>query len=64
MTNQLIALSIYTYKDVSDRDLSEYIDLWSSPIGKYYTNLVFDAYDYSFSKMGEIIGKSFKELEK
>jgi hypothetical protein len=64
MTNQLIALSIYTYKDVNANDLSEYINFWSSPIGKYYINLIFGAYDYSFSKMGEIVGKSFKELEK
>jgi len=63
MTNQLVALSIYTYKDVKDEELAEYIKLWSTPIGKYYINLIFDAYDYSFSKMGEIIGKSFNEFK-
>ena len=64
MTNQLVALSLYTYKDVKENDLNEYIKDWSTPVGKYYMKLIMGAYDYSFSKMGEEMGESFKELEK
>ena len=64
MTNQLVALSLYTYKDVEEKDLDEYIKEWSTPTGKYYMKLIMGAYDYSFSKMGTKMGESFKEFEK
>jgi len=64
MTNQVVALSIYTYKDINDEDLSEYIKLWSNPIGKYYIKMLFGAYDYSFSKIGKNTGKLFEQFEK
>lgn len=61
MTNQIVALSMYTYKNVSDEKLTEYVNVWSKPLSKYYIQLVFGAYDYSFSKMGEVMGKSLVE---
>ncbi|MEN8137481.1 MAG: hypothetical protein ABFR62_03535 [Bacteroidota bacterium] len=64
MTNQIIAMSLYTYKDISDEKLDEYIKIWESPIGKYYISQMFGAFDYSFSKMGKNIGKSFTTLTK
>ena len=58
MTNQVVALSMYTYKDVSDEKLDEYVNVWEEPLSKYYIQLLFGAYDYSFSKMGEQMGES------
>jgi len=58
MTNQIIALSMFTYKDVSNEDLNRYIQVWQTPTGKYFTKNSLEALNYSFSKLGEIIGKS------
>jgi hypothetical protein len=64
MTNQIIALSLYTYKNVDDSKLNEYIKVWQMPIGKYFISGTLNAFDYSFSKMFEHLGTSFKTLEK
>ena len=64
MTNQIIALSLYTYKSVDDAKLNEYIKVWQSPIGQYFIKETFGALDYSFSNMFENVGSSFKILEK
>lgn len=61
MTNQVVALSMYTYKDVSDDKLAEYVNVWGKQLSKYYIQLLFGAYDYSFSKMGEEIGENLAE---
>ena len=57
INNQIIALSMYTYKDISNDDLKEYLNIWMTPIAKYYIKILFEGYDYSFSKMGENLGK-------
>lgn len=62
MTNQIVALSMYTYKDISDEKLAEYVNIWSEPIAKYYTKLIFEAYDYSFSIMGKEMGKNIEKI--
>tara|TARA_R110001606_G_C15258620_1_gene638207 strand:- start:187 stop:987 length:801 start_codon:yes stop_codon:yes gene_type:complete len=62
MTNQIVALSMFTYKDVSDEKLEEYIKLWQTPTGQYYIKKTLEALDYTFSKMGEITGKSFGKV--
>lgn len=64
MANQIVAQFIFTYKDVTDEKLSKYIDIWKTPTAKYYNQQMMAAYDYSFSKMGELTGNSFKEFEK
>ena len=56
MANQIIASYMYIYKDVSDKKLDEYINIWKASTGKYYTSKVFEALDYTFSKIGESIG--------
>jgi len=64
MTNQIVAFSLYTYKDISETDLNEYIKYWGTPSGKYYMKLIMGAYEYSFTKMGEKLGESLLEFEK
>ena len=63
MNDQLIAYSLFIYKDVSDEKLNHYLKVWNTPTGKYCMNQILKAYDYSFSKMGEITGGSMSELE-
>lgn len=55
---------MFTYKDVSNEKPDEYIKVWQTPIGKYFINASLLAFDYSFSKMGEIVGNSFTVFEK
>jgi len=64
MTNQIIALSMYTYKSVDDSKLNEYIKVWQSPVGKYFVKNTYNALDYSFSKMFEQLGSSMKIFDK
>jgi len=64
MANQIVAQFLFTYKDVSDEKLNKYIEIWKSSTAKYYNKEMMNAYDYSFSKMGELTGSAFKELEK
>lgn len=64
MANQIIALSLFTYKDVSNDDFNKYLSIWQTPIGKYFSENTLIALDYSFSKMGKGIGKSMKIFEK
>ncbi|MDD4921249.1 MAG: hypothetical protein PHS30_02090 [Bacteroidales bacterium] len=60
MQNQIITISLFTYKGVSNDKLNNYINIWKSPIGQYFIKENFKAFDYAFSKMGENIGSSFK----
>lgn len=64
MTNQIIALMLFTYKDVSDDKLNQYIEAWKTPAGKYSINNILNALDYSFTKMSEMTGKSLSTLDK
>ena len=64
LTNELIAYSLFTYKDVSDEKMDRYLELWKSPTGKYCIDQLMRAYDYCFSKMGEITGNSFSVFDK
>ena len=64
MANQTVAEMLFTYKDVTDEKLNKYLEISTTPTVKYYIKKTFEAYDYSFSKMGELVGGSFKELEK
>lgn len=59
MANQIIAVWLFTYKDVDNDKLNDYIQVWESPTGKYFSKMTLLALDYSFSKMGETIGSSF-----
>ncbi len=64
MSNQLVAYMLFTYKDVKDDNMNHYLEVWNSPVGKYCMKVSVDAFDYSFSQMGEIIGSSFSVLDK
>jgi glutamyl/glutaminyl-tRNA synthetase len=64
MTNQLVGSMLFTYQNVQDEKLDRYIETWKTPTGKYCSNLILKALDYSFSKMGEITGSSFSVLGK
>jgi len=64
MANQIVAVYMFTYKDVSDAKLNEYIGVWQTSTGRYCSRNTLKALDYSFSKMGEIIGNSFKVFVK
>lgn len=64
MADRIVAVYMYTYKDVSDEQLNEYISVWQTPTGRYSSKHTLKALDYSFSKMGEIIGNSFKVFVK
>ena len=61
---QLIAFSLYTYKDASDQEVQEYIEYWESPNGKYQLELMINAFNYSFTQMGENIGQSLMSIKK
>jgi len=58
MENQIIASYMYIYKDINDEKLNEYINIWKTPTGKYYTSKLFEGLDYTFSKIGESFGKN------
>jgi hypothetical protein len=64
MTNQIIAYALFTYKDVPDEKLNQYIEVWKTPTGKYGLDKLLNALDYSFTKMSEITGSSFSILDK
>lgn len=64
MADRIVTVYQYTYKDVSDDQLNAYISVWQSPTGRYGSKHTLKALDYSFSKMGEIIGNSFKVFVK
>jgi len=63
MNNQLIAYSLFIYRDVSIEKLNRYLEVWNAPTGKYCMDQIFKAYNYSFSKMAEITGGSMSELD-
>ncbi|MDD4968140.1 MAG: hypothetical protein PHT07_01805 [Paludibacter sp.] len=64
LANQLIAFALFTYKDVPDQKLNQYVEVWNTQTGKYGLDRLLNALDYSFSKMSEITGSSFSILEK
>ncbi len=64
MTNQLVAVWMFTYKEVDNDKLNNYIQVWESPTGKYFSKSTLAALDYTFSKMGENIGNSLGNLAK
>jgi len=62
MTNQMLAYSLFVYKDVNDEKLNSYLEVWKTPTGKYCIDKIVKAYDYAFTKMGEISGGSISTL--
>lgn len=64
MTNQLVAVWLYTYKDVDNDKLNSYIQTWESSTGKYFSKATIAALDYTFSKMGENFGVSLGNFAK
>lgn len=64
ITNQVIEFCLFAYKDLSNEKLNEYIRVWQTPTGKYFSDNLFKALDYSFSKMGKIVGSSMKTFIK
>lgn len=64
VANRIVTVYLFTYKDVSDDRLNAYISVMQTPTGRYCSKHTLKALDYSFSKMGEIIGNSFKVFVK
>jgi len=64
MTNQLVGSMLFTYQNMPDEKLNRYIETWKTPTGKYCMNMILKALDYSFSKMGEMIGSSISVFDK
>lgn len=51
ITNQFVAIGLYTYKDASDDELKKYIQVWKTDIGKKYTDMIFNSYEAIFEKI-------------
>lgn len=64
MTNQLVAVWLYTYKDVDNDKLNSYIQTWESSTGKYFSKATVSALDYTFTKMGEDFGVALGNFAK
>lgn len=64
MTNQLVAVWLFTYKEVDNDKLNSYIEKWESTTGKYFSKATIAALDYTFSKMGENFGVSLGNFAK
>jgi len=64
MANQIIAVGLFTYKDVDNEKLKTYIQTWETSTGKYFSKATLDALDYTFSKMGEDVGNSLGSFVK
>lgn len=64
MTNQIIAVALYTYKDVSNEKLNKYIAVWQTPTAKYFSSNTLKALDYTFSEMSKNMGKSLNSFVK
>ena len=63
LTNQMVAMFLYTYKDVSQKDMERYIEHWKSPTGQYYTKVMVESMNHAFTQMGENVGASLLEME-
>lgn len=64
LNNQILAISLFTYRDVSAEKLQAYVDAWKTPVGRYFVGQYLKAMDYTFSRMGEDLGASLvKDLE-
>lgn len=51
ITNQFVAIGLYTYKDATDDELKKYIEVWKTGIGKKHIDMIFDSYEFVFEKM-------------
>lgn len=58
LTNQIVAISLFTYKDVDSTKLNTYIQKWQMPVGQYFVKSTISALDFTFTKMGEDLGTS------
>ncbi len=57
LVRQIVSGYVFTYKDVSDEKLSEYIGIWQSPLGHYYKGKKSEAVDYVFSVMAQTLAE-------
>ena len=64
LLNQTVAMSLFTYKNVTDENLNKYLEIYKTPAGKYCIAKFMDAFDYSFTQMGNATGNSLSTLEK
>ncbi|OHX67002.1 DUF2059 domain-containing protein [Flammeovirga pacifica] len=55
---QIIAVSIYTYKDMSNDEIKDYTQIWATKEGKSFIRNSKNAFNYSFEAVGEKIGKT------
>ncbi|MGB2273184.1 MAG: hypothetical protein ACPH2K_02305 [Flavicella sp.] len=62
ITNQFVAVGLYVYKDVSDIELKEYIEIWKTDIGKKYINMTFNSYKAVFEKMSTSLIKNLNNV--
>ncbi len=64
LMNQSLAMSLFTYKSVSDEKLNKYLEIYKTKPGRYCMSKYMEAFDYSFTKMGSAIGNSLIQMEK
>lgn len=64
IAGQLISVWLFTYHEVDNDKLNKYIQIWESTEGKYYSKSTLAALDYTFSKIGEDLGKAIGAFAK
>ncbi len=64
IAGQLISVWLFTYQDVDNDKLNKYIQIWESTEGKYFSKSSLAALDYTFSKIGEDLGKAIGAFAK
>lgn len=51
ISNQFVAIGLYTYRFASDNDLEEYTKIWETELGVNYIDTSFKAYEFVFNEI-------------
>ena len=60
----LIISFLYTYRSASEEELKQYIEIYDSDTGRWFTKLVFGALEDAFNKAGASMGQKIMEVIK
>ncbi|HEY5604284.1 MAG TPA: DUF2059 domain-containing protein [Gammaproteobacteria bacterium] len=61
MSQYILVSMLYTYQDLSEQELSRYIEFVSSPLGASFYAALFSGVDEAFIKVGKKYGKALGE---
>jgi hypothetical protein len=65
VTNDVLASLYFTYKELTDAELGEYVVFSESPVGEKYNRIILDAFNNAFlessQKAGSAMGKMFEK---